>query len=346
MKGFGFQLVTEVSGMRRYALALSVLAAAGICVGPASAVTIDREYHESFDVHEGVRLDLRHGDGDVNITPWEKDIVDVTVRYFAEVKRLGFVEEADFYVDFDQTDDVVRVVGREKIGSGMVLFQSIKEHEYTYTISAPSYVTLELNGDDGDVRITGWRADIECSVDDGDVEVEDVVNTVTRIATEDGDISIHRAVGQLVVSGDDGDVVLSECRVATARISVQDGDVTATECEGDFRVSVDDGDVDLDQITAESVKVDAEDGSIAINLVGAGVIDLEVETDDGDITVSLGPGLSYAFVITMDDGDVSVDVPTVGEFEQGSHVVSGEVRGKEGRVHLSTADGNVVLKEK
>jgi DUF4097 and DUF4098 domain-containing protein YvlB len=309
-------------------------------------VTVDREFHESFDVREGVRLDLRHGDGDVIVTPWDKDVIDVKVRYYADVTRLGFVDDPDFHVDFDQTGDVVRVVGREAIGSGVVFFQAVREHEYTYTISAPSYVTLEFEGDDGDVSITGWRGDIECSIDDGDVDLADLVNTSTRITTEDGNVSIERAAGEIVVTGADGDVVLTDCSASVARVSVQDGDVTARDCVGDFRVSVDDGDVTLDAITAETVRVSAEDGDIAIDLRGSGAVDLEADADDGDITVWLASELSYAFLITTDDGRVTVDVPTIAGFDQRDHVVSGEVRGREGRVHLSTEDGNVVLRER
>lgn len=331
--------------MGRYVVPLTLLAAVAIGVSPASAVTIDREYHETFDVRVGVRLDLRHDDGDVTITPWDRDVIDVRVRYLAEVKRVGFVNEPDFYVDFDQTDEVVRVIGREEIGSGVVFFQSINEHEYTYTINAPSYVVLELSGDDGDVSIAGWRAEIECALDDGDVRIEDIENTITRIATEDGDTSIDGLAGELVVSSDDGDVSLTGCRVTTARVSVQDGDVVGTTCEGEFRVSTDDGDVSLDGLDSESVKISGEDGDIEVGLVGTGAVDIEIATDDGDITVSHAPGLAYAFVITTDDGGVRVNVPNVSEFEQEEHVVSGEVGGGEGRVHLSTADGDIVLEE-
>jgi hypothetical protein len=331
--------------MGRYLISFSLLSIALVSVVPAGAATIDRDYHETFDVGEGVRLDLRHGDGDVIITSWDKDVIDVRVRYFAEVKRIGFADEPDFFVEFDQSEGVVRVVGREEIGSGMVFFQSIKEHEYTYTISAPSYVRLELNGDDGDVVIQGWRADIDCVLDDGDVDLDDIANAATRIAFEDGDVSIERLEGELILSGDDGDVELSGCRVAPARIAIQDGDVTANGCEGEFRVSVDDGDVRLDDLASARVEITGEDGDIRVGLTGSELENLEISTDDGDITLTLPPGLSYAFVITKDDGDVSVDVPNVDEFDQREHAVSGRVRGGGGRVHLNTMDGNVVLEE-
>ena len=329
--------------MGRSALVALVIALAG--VAPATAVTVDRDYHETFDVQEGVRLDLRHGDGDVTITPWDKDLIEVRVRYFAEVKRIGFGDAPDFFVDFDQTDEVVRVIGRESIGSSVVLFQSVNEHEYTYTISAPGYVKLELRGDDGDVVVSGWRSDIDCVLDDGDVRLEDIANNSTRVAVEDGDVFIDGLAGGLEIEGDDGGVMLSRCRVADARISIEDGDIIATECRGAFDVSVDDGQVALNGLESEHVEVRGEDGDIEVGLVGSGAVDLEVATDDGDVSLSLSPGLSYAFVVETEDGEMRVDVPGVGDFEQGEHRVSGRVGGGGGRVRVTTADGNVVLRE-
>jgi DUF4097 and DUF4098 domain-containing protein YvlB len=331
--------------MGRYVLAVSLLAVAVVWVGPAGAVTIDRDYHETFDVREGVRLELRHGDGDVTITPWEKDVIDVQVRYFAEVKRVGLGGDPDFTVEFDQTDDTVRVVGHEAFGSGVSFFQTINQHEYTYTINAPPYVRLELNGDDGDVEITGWRADIDCVLDDGDVTFEDIANTATQINLEDGDVWIKALIGDLAVSGDDGDVELADCRVATARVSIQDGDVAAKDCEGEFKVTVDDGDVDLTGLVSDRVDITGEDGDVMVSLSEAATVDVGIATDDGSITVLIPPGPSYEFAIKMDDGSVSVDIPNVDAFNETEHAVTGRVRGGEGRVRLSTMDGDVVLRE-
>jgi nitrite reductase/ring-hydroxylating ferredoxin subunit len=329
--------------MGRPALVLLMVGLVG--VAPAAAVTVDRDYHETFDVREGVSLDLRHGDGDVTITPWNRDVIDVRVRYLAEVKRVGFGDAPDFSVDFDQTDDVVRVIGRENVGSGVVLFQSVDEHEYTYTISAPDYVRLELRGDDGDVAVSGWRSGIDCALDDGDVRLKDIANNSTLVAVEDGDVFIDGLTGRLEIDGDDGSVTLSRCRVAGARISVEDGDVVATECRGGFEVSVDDGRVALNGLETERVGVRAEDGDVEASLVGSGPVDVEVATDDGDVSLTLAPGLSYAFVVETDDGEVQVDVPGVSDFEQREHRVSGRVRDGGGRVRVTTADGNVVLRE-
>ena len=311
---------------------------------PSAAKLIDKDFHETFDVQEGVRLDLRHGDGDVIVAPWDKDVIGVEVRYRARMTEVGFGGEPDFDVEFRQSENVVHVSGREISDSGLVIFRSITEYEYTYTISAPSYVTLELDGDDGDVEISGWRADIDCTIDDGDVDLCDIVNGRTRINYEDGDIRIDGLEGELLLYGDDGDVQLTGCRTPRAKFDLEDGDVIATHCEGDIAIDIDDGDVFLILESGGSVRVRGQDGDVRVELA-SGAVDVDVAVDDGDVMIALPKDGSFSFLVTMDDGGVKIDLEGVDELERDEHLVSGRVRGGEGQVRVRTADGNVVLKE-
>ncbi|MBD3348041.1 MAG: hypothetical protein GF400_02450, partial [Candidatus Eisenbacteria bacterium] len=88
--------------MRHATIALLALGLVALLCGQAAAVRIDRDFHESFDVEEGFRLLLRSGDGDVTITPWEKDAIDVTVRYLADINRVGLGDSPDFEVEFEE----------------------------------------------------------------------------------------------------------------------------------------------------------------------------------------------------------------------------------------------------
>ena len=99
------------------------------------------------------------------------------------------------------------------------------EYEYTYKIKAPDYVMLDLRGDDGDVELEGWRADIECRTDDGDLQFTDVANANTEIWVEDGDVRLARLTGDLVVHADDGDVTITGCETPHALLTLEDGDV-------------------------------------------------------------------------------------------------------------------------
>ena len=201
-------------------IGVSCLLVAAVC-SPALAREIDKDFHKTFDVSEGVVLRLDYGDGDVTIAPWDQDAIDVVVRYHADVKAIGFGTTPDFDVEFRQTDDRVTVRGIEGSSSGVYLFHSMNEYEYTYTIKAPSHVILDLRGDDGDLELSGWRADIECRVDDGDVQFTEVANGNTEILIEDGDVRLSELSGDLVVRGDDGDVTVTHSTLSLSLFEAQ-----------------------------------------------------------------------------------------------------------------------------
>ncbi|MFH1501758.1 MAG: DUF4097 family beta strand repeat-containing protein [Candidatus Eisenbacteria bacterium] len=330
--------------MKRASVFLAIAVVLSALSGPAWAVKVDRDFHESFEVRGGFRLDLHHGDGDVTITPWDKDVIDITVRYRSDVTRVGLGGPPDFEVEFKEGEDFVRVIGR-MTPAGPAFFQSLRVHEYAYTIQAPSYVVLKLDGDDGDIEITGWRADVDCSLDDGDLLFDDVANSRTRLSFDDGDFTALGMKGELRLSCDDGDVRLSSCEFTKVRMDLEDGDVTATDCTGEFSVSVDDGDVSLALSSCREARVRSADGDVEIAVGGGEVDEIDVATDDGDVFVSMPVGSSYSFLITMDDGRVRVNVPEREAFEKDENAVSGKVRGGRGRVRVRTNDGNVLLQE-
>jgi hypothetical protein len=314
-----------------------------VACSSAPAREIDKDFHEIFDISEGVVLRLDYGDGDVTITPWDQDVIDVVVRYRADVKAIGFGTEPDFDVEFRHTDDRVTVRGVEGSSSGVYFFRAMNEYEYTYTIKAPSYVILDLHGDDGDLELSGWRADIECRVDDGDVKFSDVVNGNTEIWIEDGDIRLAELSGDLVVRGDDGDVAITNSTLTHALFALEDGDIRISDSEGNFEATVDDGDVTLSRVTTSVVDVRGEDGSVDLDITSDADIHVNVTTDDGDVTIRLGRELSFQYLVTMDDGRVDIDLDGETETESGEHRISGRVGTGGGLVRVSTADGSVEL---
>ena len=328
--------------MKMTALVCAALAVM-LAVHPAAARTIDKDYHESFDVKEGMKLLLFHGDGDVTITPWERDVVDVVVRYHAEVRSVGIGKEVAFTVEFEQTDDAVVVRGNEGGTAGIFFFLATNEYEYTYTISAPAYLELELRGDDGDVEISGWRADMDCALDDGDLSISDVEGGSVEVDLEDGDVHLVDVSGELAIRGDDGDVTLSGGEFGHALLSVEDGDIDVTDAAGTFEVTVDDGDVDFTRVATGNVDVRGNDGDVDLDVAIEPGASVNVSTDDGDVTMRLSGELSFEYLITMDDGDVDVYLDGATEMRSDDHRVSGVVGGGDGHVRVRTSDGDVTI---
>lgn len=328
--------------VRPYLTTAALLLTAGLALpDPAAAKRVDREFHESFDVSEGARLELVHGDGDVFIETWDQDVIDVTVRYHADLRSKGISADPDFEVDFEQSGNTVLVRGREIGRKGIGFFFS-QEHEYVYEIKAPDWVRLELTGDDGDVEIEGWRADIECELDDGDLVLTDVRSEVTRISAEDGDVLIDGFSGRLDVKLDDGDIDIVDCETEGAKIRAEDGDVVLDRCTGDFEIAVDDGLVRLTRASVSKLDIRAADGDVDLDLISATNLDLYVNAEDGDVTVDLGPSISASFTVDTDDGSIQVgDSRWI--LSKKDRRVSGEIGSGEGQIRIRTDDGDVTL---
>jgi DUF4097 and DUF4098 domain-containing protein YvlB len=313
----------------------------------ASAKEIDKDFHQSFEVKEGNALRLRHGDGDVLVIPWEQNIIDVKVRYRADVDVFGIRigSRHEFDVEFRQTEDNVYVTGKE-VSGGAIGFQNINIHEYVYEIHSPAYIKLDLDGDDGDVDIKDWKAEIDCQIDDGDIKLTNILAEKTTIWGEDGDVEINSLAGDLTVGLDDGDIFLTDCQTEPCRLKAEDGDIIIQESAGSFNITVDDGDVNLNQIRAKALDIESEDGDIELDLLAVSEMDADIRTDDGSVRVDLEKGFSLAFYAFSDDKDnIQIKIDDIQNFKEDSQSKSGQIHGGKGRLKIRTADGGITIRE-
>jgi DUF4097 and DUF4098 domain-containing protein YvlB len=316
--------------------------------GMAAAKEFNKDFHQSFDVKKGDRLSLRFGDGDVKIIPWEKNIIDVNVRYKADINIIGIRlgGKQDFDVEFRQTANTVYVIGKEA-SSATIGYHNKRIYEYVYEIHSPQYIRLDLDGDDGNVEIEDWAAEIDCRIDDGDILLRNIVGGGTSIRGEDGEVRIENLTADLTIEVDDGDVTLTDCDMGCCRVEGNDGNVTISQSKGSFDIALDDGDVVLENIEAQRLKISTEDGDIEVDHLSAGKLDAEIKTNDGDVKISFDRGFSVSFTISADDADdIRLDLDNIENFEKDRRSTSGSINGGNGRLKIRTDDGNVTIKEK
>jgi DUF4097 and DUF4098 domain-containing protein YvlB len=330
--------------MKRFICVFVVPILAVAATVPALAEDLDRDFHKSFDVKQGAVLHLEHGDGDVTITSWDKDMVDVEVHYRAEVKSPGAGGKVHFDVQFDQSGNTIKVIGEERI-RGSLGFRYFRRYEYTYDVRAPRYVKLDLEGEDGDVDIRNWRAAIDCTLEDGDVELEDVISARTHVELEDGDVTIRGLEGELILDAEDGEVELSRCKLSRCRIGMEDGDLTVRQSEGDFEIDSEDGDINFYESRAGELEIGGSDGDIDLNLLKSNDVDWDISTEDGDVSIDLESGISAAFTIQTEDGHIRLDIPDASDLREKRHRASGEIHGGQGRIRIDTAAGDITLRE-
>lgn len=321
-------------------LALVLVAVAGT----AAAEDINREFHQDFQVQAGMQLVLEHGDGDVTVTPWNKDTLDVEVRYRARASNIGWSKSSEFDVEFRQDGDTIHVVGHEpkRVSVGI---SSYREYEYTYTVKAPSYLDLNLEGEDGDVEITDWQGSIVMKLEDGDVVLSDIDAPRTELILEDGDLEIDGIRGDLDIECEDGDIEIFDCSSEHGRIRSEDGDIVIDRCEGNFEIAVSDGDARLRELTARDLEIRSGDGTINLALLPSDDLDLDVRVGDGDVVIDLDRDMSAAFELETRDGRIKVSASDVGQLVQDRRRVTGQLGIGAGSIYVRTDDGSVTLRQ-
>jgi len=331
--------------MKKFMLIILFLVVLTLFIGSAPAKEINKHFHQTFDVKQGDVLHLSHGDGDVTIIPWNEDKIDVEVNYRADIDRVGIGQEHEFDVEFSQRGSSVYVTEKERYGF-TIGYINMKRYEYIYEIKAPNYIRLDLKGDDGDVIIEGWREEIECRLDDGDLVLRDIDAGRTRIWGEDGTTEIENFKGELSIAVDDGDIRLSGCEMSECRLEMEDGDAQVQNSSGSFDITSDDGDVIIDQTRAEKLYIRANDGDIDLNFLVSDTLNADIKTDDGPVRINLERGFSTSFYTYSDDGRIRIELENIENFEDERHSKSGEINGGKGRIRIRTSDGNITIGEK
>lgn len=321
---------------------------AALCIilaAPAAleGAEVSRDYHETFKIERGTVLRLRHGDGDVVISPWDKDVIEMNVRYRAEHKGFGDAK-ADFTLEIREKNGIVEVIGRES-REGFQPFIVYVLREYEYTISAPPWIDLELHGEDGDVEIEKCSGSIEIKNDDGAISLYDCSPPRTTIRCEDGNVTIEGHSGRLDIIADDSDMDIDRCRFGTCRITSEDGRIRARDCDGDFEIERDDGNTQLMRIRTSTMSLRSTDGDFDVELLETGSLDLDIGTGGGDVDLSIHKGISAAFSIDVDDARIRLDLPGAKNVQKGRRWMSGTLGSGEGKIRVRTEDGSVTLRE-
>jgi hypothetical protein len=325
--------------------ALCALTVLALSAGALQAEEINREYHETFDVSPGMLLKLKHGDGDVKISPWDRDTLDVLVRYRAKTNTVvGWSKNSELDVTFQQEGDTIYVVGKEP-SMVSVGISAYREYEYTYTVQAPSYLQLDLIGDDGDVSIVDWNGELDLRLEDGDIHLTSIESPRTEIFLEDGDLEISGLQGELLVEAEDGDLEIHDCHSQRGRIEVEDGDVDMIGCEGSFEVVAEDGDIRMARLVAEDVEIRTADGSVDLELLPADDLNLTLRSGDGNIDVALDEQISVAFDLENRDGRIRVNSGAVSDLLKEKGRVTGKFGQGAGSLYVSSVDGNITLRQ-
>lgn len=299
-----------------------------------------KDFYQNFEVKNGATLVLDHGNGRVEMTSWEKDVVSVQVHYHSERISTYSVPGNDIFdVHFKQKGDLITITGIEKKPQGVGV-RSRRVYEYYYTIQAPKYLNLELHGRKGDVSIISWAGSISSEVSDSRIEMKNIDVPSIDIKMIDGDIDLEAIKGLLAIEAEDSEITITNCQTLIGQIELSSGVLKIDEGIGNFDIRLDDGRVELSKMSVRQMDISSEAADIDLELMQSEQIAIKVLSEEGDIHMTIDADNSAEIFVNTIDGDLdSGDIELI---KEGDHY-KGKIGTGDGFIQLQSREGDIEL---
>jgi Toastrack DUF4097 len=235
-----------------------------------------------ISVQRGMRLELRNPRGDVRVTAWDRDAVEISTG----------TSRGRFSVDRSGTVLRIRTErGYWRQGPRRYEWKEDDDAPVHYAIKVPSYLHLALTGVESDFSVTGTSGDISVETVEGGIEVR---GGNGRIYLR----SVERAVR---VTGSQG------------RIDVEagEGDVFLYNVTGDVTAQTVDGNIELTDVNSQNVDVNTVDGNISFSGRIAPAGRYYLSTHDGNVTFTVPSDVNADVLVATFEGGFETAFPIV-----------------------------------
>jgi len=251
-------------------------------------------------VSAGSKLVLRNHEGPVTVTVWNRQAVRVQAEHDDESR-----------IAVDVAGNTVRVAGRGRYGPERIAFE----------LTVPADMALEIFSQEGDVRVTGSRADVEIQSVEGAITLEGGRGSV-RLQSVEGDLVVRGASGRL-------------------SFTTVDGEIRASNLEGDIQATAVDGAIELEGVRSGSVEASTVDGDVFMTGQVRAEGRYHLSSHDGDVTLT-APAVDATVAISTFEGDFTSDFPvTVNATGRKMTFTLGK---GSARIELESFDGEVALR--
>ncbi len=259
-----------------------------------------------YNVSPGGSLEIKNVTGDIVISSWDKNNVEIREKVIMDVYT---EEEAEQHVarindGYSQNGDVIKIIGQK--GS-----ENVKSD---FEIRVPKKFNLDMQTRGGDISVVKLEGNVKAATSGGDLEMMDL-SGVLELKTSGGDMSFKDISGRLNAGTSGGDIglenIFCEANVKTSggdidlskatqniSLSTSGGDVDAADVEGDLHINTSGGDITVANCSGAKISLQTSGGDIEIkNTKG----NLSALTSGGDIH---GIQLYSSVTVESSGGDI------------------------------------------
>ena len=273
------------------------------------------DFHYSFTLPAGGRLNVENQNGSIEISTWEKDAVEINGTKYANTQNLL----KDIKIDANQTGNTVQVKTISPYGWR-------GNYGARYMIRVPKRVELD--------RIASSN---------GGIRVDDVEGTA-RLHTSNGSIHALRLKGPLDARTSNGSVDVEEHQ-GGAVLHTSNGRITGDVTKGDLEATTSNGGIRMrlrEPDPEHPVRLESSNGSIDLTLDA--VRDIRASTSNSSITVRIPPAANARVRARTSNSSISSDFDvSVKGGMLSKHSLEGTLGSGGPMIDLSTTNGSIKL---
>lgn len=273
------------------------------------------DFHFTYALPSGGRLSVENSNGAIDVTPWEKDTIEINGTKHASSQQT--LKEIKVDVQASPASVAIRTVmpvGWRNAGARYSI-RVPKRVQLERIVSSNGPIRIEgiegnarLKTSNGSVRATHTKGELDIQTSNGSVEIDNEGNA--RVRSSNGSLRIELAKGFLEANTSNGGI--------NARLRDPDSNAPV-------RIESSNGHVDLTMNTVREVRMNTSNSGIVLRIPGASNARLRAHTSNSSIST---------------DFDVLVRGGV-----QSKHTLEGNIGGGGPLLDLATSNGSIkVLK--
>jgi len=329
--------------IEKYVIVVLMLMASVVPAGFAEEQTEIVE--KTFSISNKAFLQITADNGEIDIRTWDKNEVHLKmIKYGWGSDR----EEAEknlknIQVSIRKSGDRVVIRELERHKSYSVGFFDLfsrdfwhekrwRKQQVDFILMVPRQTSLKLDSDEGDIFINGITGSMIVTVDEGDVELEDVSSDDLMITVDEGRVEIFNSRdidrGFWKIDADEG------------RILMKDVQVDELDCNAD------EGDVVIKKGVFNKFWLSADEGNILVDFLPASTGKYQLETDEGDLEITLPKNCNLDLTLFTEEGYIRSDFDLYSRRRDDGYMLDDKIGRGGARLKGNVDEGNIILIKK
>lgn len=240
--------------------------------GPFYKTTITKE----FKISSGGNLEMRGISGDISVTSWNQNKVQVVENIRMEV-----------YTEGEARKIIEHIVGQYNTSGNTLTIAGSNGRSWIkqdFKIQVPKSFNMRIQTSGGDISVDQIDGEINLNTSGGDISVDKIKGDV-NVTTSGGDLSLDNITGILKGHTSGGDIDIRQL-TGTGDVKTSGGSITVRHATETLKLDTSGGDIEVEDVGAD-LRAHTSGGSIdVVNCSG----NADLNTSGGDINLRMIKG--------------------------------------------------------